>query len=97
MIVDGLRRCSDTRENQDEKPGRQMITFLIVANLCMYLWETVEAKESKGYYPRKDYYGEAFWTIVSHMTQPLCIFYRFHAAVALVDIWSSAYRPGSHH
>ena len=44
MIVDGLRRCSDSRDNQDEKPGRQMITFLIIANLCMYLWETLEAK-----------------------------------------------------
>ena len=96
MIIDGLRRCSDTRENQDEKPGRQMITFLIIANLCMYLWETMESKNS-GYSARKKYYGDAFWTVVGHSTQPLCIFYRFHAAVAMVDIWSSAYRPGSHH
>ena len=35
MIVDGLRRCSDTRENQDEKPGREMVTFLILANIAM--------------------------------------------------------------
>ena len=96
MIVDGLRRCSDTRENQDEKPGRQAVTFLILANLFMYIWETGETK-AQTYEPRKLYYGDEFWTVVGHMTQPLCIFYRFHAAVALVDIWSSAYRPGSHH
>ena len=94
MIVDGLRRCSDTRENQDEKPGREMVTFLILANIAMYIWDTFEAK-GPGYSPRKYYYGDEFWTVLDHLT--LCIFYRFHASVALVDIWYSAYRVGSHH
>ena len=98
MIIDGLRRCSDSRHNQAVKPGRNMVTYLIITNLTMYLWETLEVKSSAGFSKnRKAYYGDEFWTIVSHMTQPLCIFYRFHAAAALVDIWSSAYRPGSHH
>ena len=97
MIIDGLRRCSDSRENQDEKPGRQMVTFLILANIGMYLWETFEARGNGYNTARKCYYGDSFWTVVGHMTLPLCIFYRFHSAVALGDIWSSAYRPGSHH
>ena len=37
------------------------------------------------------------WTVISHMTLPLSIFYRFHSAVALVDIWSSAYKPADKH
>ncbi len=97
MIVDGLRRCSDKQEQRELKPGRNLLTFLLVTNLAVYFWDTMEVKShyySKG---RKEFYGDAFWTIVSHLALPLCIFYRFHASVALADIWSSAYQPGSHH
>ena len=58
--MDGLRRCSESKENQTLKPGRNMITFLIFANLTLYLWDTIEAKTpgySKG---RKYYYGTIF-------------------------------------
>ena len=44
MIVDGLRRCSDSAENQRARPGRQLITFLIASNLAMYVWDTFELK-----------------------------------------------------
>ena len=44
MIVDGLRRCSDSAENQRARPGRQIITFLIASNLAMYVWDTFELK-----------------------------------------------------
>ena len=48
-------------------------------------------------FPQKKFYGTYLWAIVKHMTLPLCIFYRFHSAVALADIWNSAYKPGDHH
>ena len=97
MIIDGLRRCSDSNENQTSKPGRNMVTFLICANLTIYLWDTIEAKTpgySKG---RKKFFGKIFWTLLGHLTSPLTIFYRFHSSVALADIWASAYKAGSHH
>jgi hypothetical protein len=96
MIIDGLRRCSDLEENQTRKPGKPWITFLIIANLIMYLWETLEVKNPDVYKEQKQYYGYEFWIIISHVTLPLCIFYRFHSAAALADIWSLAYISGSH-
>ena len=115
--------------NQVNRPGRNLITFLIFANLYMWLWETLDSKAQGEYYhARKKYYGEQvhfslvsyfsnlyignnknctsylisfiqfqLWTVISHMTLPLSIFYRFHSAVALVDIWSSAYKPADKH
>ena len=44
---------------------------------------------------RIEFYGELLWTFLSHSTMPLIIFYRFHSSVALVDIWSSAYKPAT--
>ena len=42
MIMDGLRRCSDTAENQDRRPGRNFVAFLLICNLTIYFWETLE-------------------------------------------------------
>ena len=97
MIVDGLRRCSDSSQNQSSKPGRNLVTFLIVANITIYIWETIETKQDGYNIGRKTYYGKEFWTILSHALLPLTIFYRFHSSVALADIWASAYQPGSYH
>jgi hypothetical protein len=97
MIMDGLRRCSDSHDNQMNKPGRNVVTLLLITNLAIYLWDTFEVKNTSYHEARKKFYGELLWTLLSHMTLPLCIFYRFHSSVALADIWSSAYKPGDHH
>ena len=92
MIVDGLRRCSYSPDGQKEMKGRNVITFLIVANLAAYVMETVMIR-SVDYQTKKiEMFGLNTWTIISHLTLPVCIFYRFHSAVALVDIWKSAYK-----
>lgn len=93
MIVDGLRRCSEREDDQRRKPGRNLLTFLIIGNIAIYIWETMEVKGTAYQQSRKDFYGNTLWTLLSHMTLPLCIFYRFHASVALVDIWNGAYGP----
>ena len=98
MIVDGLRRCADKQKSQIEKRGKNLLTFLIVTNLAMYVWETLETKPQGGAFEyRKSFYGESLWIVLVHLAQPLTIFYRFHSAVALADIWNSAYNPGDYH
>ena len=96
MIVDGLRRCSNSVEAQRTMKGRNVITFLIVANLAVYVMETLMIKSYDYQTIKVDFYGPDAWTILSHITLPICIFYRFHSPVALVDIWNSAYRPQGH-
>ncbi len=57
----------------------------------------MEIKNVADQQERKDFYGINLWVLLSHISLPLCIFYRFHSAVALADIWGSAYKPGDHH
>lgn len=40
-----------------------------------------------------DFYGNRAWKLVEHLTLPLCIFHRFHSAVALAEIWKNSYKP----
>ena len=97
MIVDGLRRCSNSVHDQRLMKGRNAITFLIVGNLAVYIMETLLIRSYDYQSPKIDFYGPDVWTVLSHMTLPICIFYRFHSAVALVDIWTSAYKSEHAH
>ena len=97
MIVDGLRRCSNTAAAQRKMRGRNTIAFLIVANLAVYIMETLLIRSYDYQENKIEFYGPDMWTVLSHMTLPICIFYRFHSAVALVDIWTSAYKSAHDH
>lgn len=95
FIIDGLRRCSNSCSLRIKKPGRELVTFLIVCNVAMWITETFEIKsQSTSRDHRSQFYGRVLWTMLSHMTLPLTMFYRFHSSVCLVDIWKSAYEKG---
>ena len=95
-IVDGLRRCSNSSEVQRKIKGLNATTFLIISNLVVHMMHTLI--KSYDYQTIKiEFYGPDAWTVLSHATLPICIFYRFHSAVALVDIWNSAYKAPEHH
>ncbi len=57
-IIDGLRRCSRSVEMQASRPGREVITFLIVCNLSMWFMETLEIKSYETNMDRIHFYGE---------------------------------------
>ena len=58
LICDGLRRCSNSSELQQKKLGREVVTFLVVANVAMWLLETFEIKSEEGNSDKYDYYGK---------------------------------------
>lgn len=44
MIYDGMRRCSNSSELRHKKPGREVITFMVVLNVALWLLQTFEVK-----------------------------------------------------
>jgi hypothetical protein len=44
LILDGLERCSNRWELRREKPGRELLTLLIVTNLAMWLAQTFQVQ-----------------------------------------------------
>ncbi|XP_065568661.1 proton channel OtopLc-like isoform X2 [Artemia franciscana] len=96
FLIDALRRCSNSATLRARKPGREFVTFLIVANMAMWVLNTFEIKSHETHLERIRFYGQPLWTFLSHVTLPLTLFYRFHSSVCLVDVWKSAYEPGDH-
>ena len=97
LIGDGLRRCANSTSLQQKKPGRELVTFLVVANVAMWLLETFEIKSDASNSDKYDLYGKKLWTMLSHTTLPLALFYRFHSSVCLADMWKCSYEPDSDH
>ena len=62
LIIDGLRRCSSSNSSSSsptdggggggrggtkkEKPGRELVTFLVICNLSVWIMETFEMSQS---------------------------------------------------
>ncbi|XP_060532279.1 proton channel OtopLc isoform X3 [Cylas formicarius] len=92
FIADVSRRRVHLPEHDRTKPGRQVVTFLLICNLTMWIIYTFETQKVEANPVQKDFYGFLAWAIVQRITLPLCIFHRFHSAVTLAEIWKTSYK-----
>lgn len=92
FIIDGMRRCSESRYLRFKKPGRELITFAILLNITYWIVATFETKSVEQYKTEIEYYGPLPYMFISHTTLPVMLFYRYHSSVCLTEIWNRAYK-----
>ncbi|XP_014257127.1 otopetrin-2-like isoform X2 [Cimex lectularius] len=92
FVLDASRRSCVTPEQIRKKPGREIVTFLLVTNLAMWAINTLEKSRAESHPIQLHFYGLWAWTIITHVSMPLAIFYRFHSTVCLCEIWKRAYK-----
>lgn len=92
FVLDASRRSAATADHIRKKPGREIVTFLLVANLAMWSINTLEKSRAESHPIQLHFYGLWAWTIITHVSMPLAIFYRFHSTVCLCEIWKRAYK-----
>ncbi|XP_073963096.1 proton channel OtopLc-like isoform X2 [Choristoneura fumiferana] len=92
FILDASRRSAKTHDQLRKKPGREIVTFLLVTNLAMWAINTLEKSRAESHPVQLHFYGLWAWTIITHVSMPLAIFYRFHSTVCLCEIWKRAYK-----
>uniref|UniRef100_A0A5K3FQY9 Otopetrin-2 n=1 Tax=Mesocestoides corti TaxID=53468 RepID=A0A5K3FQY9_MESCO len=95
LILEGSRRQAATVNHMARKPGRTIITFLLILNLAMWIFNTFGLKYAENHSIYRSYYTGIAWKIITHLSLPLIIFFRFHSTVCLADIWTNAYRMHS--
>ncbi|CAF0784496.1 unnamed protein product [Brachionus calyciflorus] len=91
LIIKGLKMYSNDRFIKKNKPGRSLLTFLVLLDISLWLSETFSIKKYDMNTIQLDYYGIVFWSIVSSISAPLAIFFRFHASCCLSDMWKTLY------
>ena len=92
IVAEAGRRICATRNQQVAKPGRQLITFLLFANITLWILDTFMTHNWITQELQLQFYGLLAWGIISRISLPLLIFYRFHSCVVLVEIWKNTYR-----
>lgn len=58
LIHDGLRRRSNSPNLRRRKPGREILTFLVVTNVALWLLQTFEIKSSESNSDLYQFYGK---------------------------------------
>ncbi|XP_029708389.1 proton channel OtopLc isoform X2 [Aedes albopictus] len=90
------RRCKGAKQNRT-KPGREIITFLLISNMSIWFINTL-IKTNASFRPTlMKFYGIWAWTIITHISMPLAIFYRFHSTICLFEVWKNTYKVRYEH
>lgn len=69
------RRTKGAQQNRT-KPGREIITFLLIANMAIWFINTLIKNRASFRTTHLNFFGIWAWTIITHVSMPLAIFYR---------------------
>ncbi|BFZ11337.1 hypothetical protein BsWGS_14377 [Bradybaena similaris] len=87
-----LRASARDNEQLRTKPGRECVTFLLICNFALWVINTFETQRLEHNQTQVDFYGTTAWSIFSHISVPLGIYFRFHSTVNLSIIWKKAWK-----
>ncbi|KAK0177006.1 hypothetical protein PV328_001098 [Microctonus aethiopoides] len=74
------------RSSSIAKPGKELMTFLIVVNIALWTVNTLEKSRADVRPDHLKFFGVWAWTIITHVSMPLAIFFRFHSAICLFEV-----------
>ncbi|XP_035213551.1 proton channel OtopLc-like isoform X2 [Stegodyphus dumicola] len=79
-------------EHDQTKPGRQVVAFLMMGNLTLWIIYTFEMQKAEASPVQLGFYGFMAWTVIIRATLPLSIFYRFHSSITFAEVWKNSYK-----
>jgi Otopetrin len=85
------RRCKGAQQNH-QKPGREVITFLLISNMAIWFISTLIKSRASFRPTHLEFFGIWAWTVITHISMPLAIFYRLHSTICLFEIWKTTYK-----
>lgn len=69
---------------------RQGALFLLTTNFALWAQDSFfELRNSQTTPVQQKLFGEATWHAITIFAYPLCIFFRFHSAACLFEVWSN--------
>eukprot|EP00090_Calanus_glacialis_P007099 TRINITY_DN15569_c0_g1_i5.p1 TRINITY_DN15569_c0_g1~~TRINITY_DN15569_c0_g1_i5.p1 ORF type:complete len:810 (-),score=174.60 TRINITY_DN15569_c0_g1_i5:104-2533(-) len=93
FIIDASHRFASTPSHIRHKPGRQVVTFLLVCNLAMWVVNILETNKTSASKNQVNFMEkEWLWPVITQISIPLAIFYRFHSASCLYEIWKKSFK-----
>ena len=91
LFIADLKQKNVAEEHGQTKPGRQIVTFLILSNLGLWITYNFEIQKVNATPDQLQFYGFFPWIIIQRITLPLCVFFRFHSTVVFAELWKNCY------
>ena len=91
LIIKAQNMCTKIDRIKKIKPARSLITLLILVDVSLWLSETFSVKRYDMYDIQIAYYDIVFWSLVTTISCPLSIFFRFFSSFCLSNIWKTLY------
>ncbi|XP_012937048.1 proton channel OtopLc [Aplysia californica] len=96
FMLAGDRMSAANHSQVRKKPGRDIITFLLISNFAMWAINTFETQTPQHNPIQVEFYGPEAWAIFTHISVPLGIYFRFHSTVCFSNIWKNAWKIRKH-
>ena len=96
LLLKQLKQKVLTKEQEDEKPGRQFVMFLFFSNFSEWLVLTFEIQKDVVTPIEEDLYGKTACIILKRIILPFSIFFRFHSAWLSIELWQELYNEKEH-
>uniref|UniRef100_A0A0N5BF52 Otopetrin-2 n=1 Tax=Strongyloides papillosus TaxID=174720 RepID=A0A0N5BF52_STREA len=81
-------------ESKVLKPGKQMMTFMIFANLALFIYGTLEG--TKSMITTSIFFDISAFKSIMYAVSPLVVFFRFHSSVIFAELWKHCYSTKVH-
>ncbi|GIY17604.1 proton channel OtopLc [Caerostris extrusa] len=92
----GQRRCKGGCPHEESRPGRQVVTFLAFCNLVLWVTDTFAGgRDQATSQLQVQLFGALPWQLITQLTMPLVMLYRFQSTVFLLEAWNSGYGTDS--
>ncbi|XP_013410002.1 uncharacterized protein LOC106173411 isoform X2 [Lingula anatina] len=79
------------------KPGREVITFLLITNLGMWLTDSFAFEKRTMIPAYVGIFGFPAWTTITNAFVPWMNFYRFYSFTVLAVVWKNIFLPHKDH
>ncbi|CAB3400877.1 unnamed protein product [Caenorhabditis bovis] len=93
LVASKLRIDETDKHMLRYKPGKQVVTMLLMMNCAQFLMNVFEAQKAGINDELLSMYGSYYWAIVVRGCSPLIIFYRFHSSACFAEVWKKTFRP----
>ncbi|GBN35499.1 hypothetical protein AVEN_240769-1 [Araneus ventricosus] len=88
----GQKRCSSGCPHETSRPGRQVVTFLAFCNLVLWVTDTFAGGRDQAISQLQlQLFGVLPWKLITQVTMPLVMLYRFQSTVYLFEAWHFGY------
>uniref|UniRef100_A0A0N4Z8X8 Otopetrin-2 n=1 Tax=Parastrongyloides trichosuri TaxID=131310 RepID=A0A0N4Z8X8_PARTI len=81
-------------ESKYLKPGKQMMTFMLLANLALFLYYILEGLKTM--ITSNTLFNISAFKSIMYAVSPLVVFFRFHSSVIFAELWKHCYSTKIH-